>query len=133
MEAKTTSFDQPALGRHIYAQSSRECPLHQAQMKPAKRRISISQLPRLGSLKSTETLNLESLDPKLSKVAKKVAKKVTKHAWNGVKVSAKLIFIAPYLPVVLFLVLCDCLQDEVDEFSGKEDVNSISEWSTSTL
>ncbi|KAK7927430.1 hypothetical protein PG985_004428 [Apiospora marii] len=121
------------MGRHICTQSSRQCPLDRAQEKPAKRRLSISQLPRLGSLKSTETIDLESLDPKLRKVAKKLTKKAVKGAWNGAKVSAKLMFIAPYLPVVLFLVLFDSLKHEVDEFPGKADVNYLSDWSTSTL
>ncbi|KAK7958591.1 hypothetical protein PG996_009976 [Apiospora saccharicola] len=129
MEAKITTSDLSTLGHHIYAQSNRQFPSDRKQKKPAKRRISVSHLPRLGSLKSTETLDHESLDPKRRKLAKKLAT----GAWKGAKVSAKLLVIAPYLPMVLFLVLCDWLQQELDGIPVKEDVGSISDWSTSTL
>ncbi|KAK7997416.1 hypothetical protein PG990_009889 [Apiospora arundinis] len=96
-----------------------------------RRRISISELPLLGSLKDTKKpgkLNFKCLDPILRKVAKKIAK----HAWRGAIVSAKLLFIAPYIPLVLFFVLCDWVLKELGEYLTEEDTDSISSWSTTS-
>ncbi|KAK8080277.1 hypothetical protein PG997_008095 [Apiospora hydei] len=131
MGAKQTTSDTATQQRHVFHQSGiLRCPLSRDQTKPDKRKVTISDLPALGSLKSTSTLDLESLDPRLRKVAKKIAKRV----WKGAKVSAMLVCIAPYLPVVLFLVLCDWVKHELDEVLVKGDSGSISsDWSQSTL
>lgn len=63
------------------------------------------------------------MDPKLRKHAHKIAKR----AWKGAKTSATLVVIAPYLPMVLFLVLCDWVQRELGEFPAKEDVKCMSD------
>ncbi|KAK8051709.1 hypothetical protein PG993_003094 [Apiospora rasikravindrae] len=120
MGAKGTTSDPNILRRHVsFIRSTGKC------------RVTINDLPALGSLKGTSTLDLESLDPQLQKVAKKLAKRV----WKGAKLSAVLVCIAPYLPVVLFLVLCDWAQHELDEkVIVKRDVESISsDWSQTTL
>ncbi|KAK8042391.1 hypothetical protein PG994_012874 [Apiospora phragmitis] len=129
MDTRAAASDPTAPQQHVSIRSTRRNPLDRIQERPAKRRVSVGELPILGSLKSTSTLSLESLDPKLRKVARKIAKGV----WKGTKVSVMLICIAPYLPMVLFLVLCDWAKSELHEFLVKEDVDSISDWSKSTL
>jgi len=138
MGAEVTTISVPTI-ISLERQSSIRDTLHQClldydQKKHfAQRRISISELPILGSLNDAKNLDIERLDPKWRKAARKVARKIAKSAWKGTKVSAKLLFIAPYIPLVLFFVLLDWVQDEIGEYLTKEDVESISDWSTSTL
>lgn len=124
------------LGRQISIRNTHSQCLfdHDQNRKPDKRRISISELPILGSLNNAKNLNSEHLrDPRLMKAAKNVAKNITKGAWRGIKVSAKLLFISPYLPLMLFFVLCDWVHGELNRrLTDKEDVESMSDWSTSS-